>query len=96
MGTPRERYDGDAHMQRIARRCRSVVWRSVQGDVDALVRAHVLGLRRLDIQDARWQMAMRAIGEAVQVVSSKASIRIYERVGDSDEFVPISLDVAGA
>lgn len=56
----------------------------------------VLGLRRLDIKDAKWQQAMLAISDAVQVAGSKTYIRIYERVGESDEYKPISLDVASA
>ncbi|EPQ0695436.1 DUF3164 family protein, partial [Pseudomonas aeruginosa] len=44
----------------------------------------VLALRRLQIDDERWQRAMQAIGEAVQVVSTKAYVRIQERVGDTD------------
>lgn len=55
----------------------------------------VLQLRRHDITDPRWLRAMDALAEAVQVVSSKSYIRIYERVGDSDQYVPISLDIAG-
>ncbi|MBA5605858.1 DUF3164 family protein [Duganella sp. FT3S] len=54
----------------------------------------VLGLRRLDIKDERWQRAMTAIGESVQVIGSKQYVRFYERVGDSGEYAPISLDVA--
>lgn len=54
----------------------------------------VLGLRRLHIADPEWQQAMRAIGDSVQVASSKAYVRIYERVGDSDRYQLISLDVA--
>lgn len=57
--------------------------------------ARVLALRRLEIGDERWQRAMKAIGEACQVVGSKSYIRLYERVGDSDQYQPISLDVAG-
>lgn len=55
----------------------------------------VLQLRRHDITDPRWLRAMDALAEAVQVVSSKSYIRIYERVGDSDQYRPISLDIAG-
>lgn len=55
----------------------------------------ILGLRRVDIQDPRWLNAMQAISESVQVVNSKAYVRVYERVGDSDQYQPISLDVAG-
>ena len=55
----------------------------------------VLGLRRLDIKDERWLKAMTAISEAVQVVGSKAYVRVYERVGDTGRYQPIPLDVAG-
>ncbi|OOF50295.1 sulfate transporter [Rodentibacter genomosp. 1] len=57
--------------------------------------SRILGLRRVDIQDERWQNAMQAISESVQVVSSKAYVRLYERVGESEQYVPIALDVAG-
>ena len=57
--------------------------------------ARVLALRRLDIQDPRWLQAMDAIGDACQVVGSKSYIRVYERIGDSDQYRPISLDIAG-
>lgn len=56
----------------------------------------VLGLRRLDIADDEWKRAMQAIGESVQVASSKTYMRFYERVGDSDEFRPICLDLSNA
>ena len=55
----------------------------------------VLALRRYDIADPRWKQAMTAIGEAVQVVGSRSYIRVYERVGDSDQYRPIPLDIAG-
>ncbi|MCY1558712.1 hypothetical protein D9M68_956700 [compost metagenome] len=54
----------------------------------------MLALRRLQIGDERWQRAMQAIGEACQVVGSKSYIRVYERVGDTDQYKPISLDIA--
>lgn len=54
----------------------------------------VLGLKGLDIKDAKWQSAMQAISDSVQVASSKPYIRFYERVGDTAEYRPISLDVA--
>ncbi len=57
--------------------------------------ARVLALRRLEISDERWQRAMTAIGEACQVIGSKSYIRIYERVGDTDQYKSISLDIAG-
>lgn len=54
----------------------------------------VLGLRRLNITDDKWQRAMKAIGESVQVVGSKEYIRFYQRIGSSDKYEPISLDIA--
>lgn len=56
----------------------------------------ILALRRLEISDPRWQQAMTAIAEFVQVIGSKQYIRFYERVGDTDKYVPISLDIATA
>jgi hypothetical protein len=55
----------------------------------------VLGLKRLDIRDERWQRAMQAIGDSVQVAGSKPYFRVYERVGDTDQYQAISLDIAG-
>lgn len=55
----------------------------------------VLGLRRLKINDEKWQRAMLAISDAVSVVSSKTYVRVYERVGDTERFNQIPLDVAG-
>ncbi|MBS9438968.1 DUF3164 family protein [Photorhabdus noenieputensis] len=63
-----------------------------EGDINT---GRVLGLRRLDIDDERWNKAMIAIGEALQVIGSKSYIRIYERVGDTDQYKPIPLDIAG-
>ena len=53
----------------------------------------VLGLRRLDIQDERWQQAMQAISDSLQVAGSKEYLRIYLRKGDGS-YRQIKLDVA--
>ena len=57
--------------------------------------ARVLGLKRLNISNEKWLRAMQAIADSVQVAGSKPYIRIYERIGDTDQYQPISLDVAG-
>ena len=62
-----------------------------QGNIST---TRVLGLRRLDIKDPRWLRAMTAIGEAIQVVGSKAYVRVYKRVGDTDQYQQIPLDLA--
>lgn len=54
----------------------------------------ILSLRRLDIKDEKWQQAMQAIGESLQVAGTKAYIRVYERVANTDQYRPINLDVA--
>jgi hypothetical protein len=56
----------------------------------------ILALRRLEITDARWLRAMTAISESVQIIGSKQYIRVYKRVGDTDKYEPISLDIATA
>lgn len=53
----------------------------------------ILALRRLEIGDQRWQQAMKAIGESIQVIGTKQYIRFYERVGDTDRYAPIPLDL---
>ena len=75
---------------------RAIINRAFQTEKEGEVNTGaVLALRRLDITDERWIKAMDAIGEAVQVVGSRSYIRVYERVGDSDQYRPISLDIAG-
>ncbi|WP_220814116.1 DUF3164 family protein [Pseudomonas paralcaligenes] len=55
----------------------------------------ILALRRHDIDDPRWKRAMDAIGEAIQIAGSRSYIRLYERVGDTDKYEAINLDLAG-
>lgn len=55
----------------------------------------VLQLRRLEISDDRWKAAMEAIGESLQVVGSKSYLRVYERIGDTEQYKAIPLDIAG-
>lgn len=55
----------------------------------------VLGLRRLDIRDPKWLLAMQAITDSLQVIGSKTYLRLYEREsGTDDKWKPIVLDLA--
>lgn len=54
----------------------------------------ILALRRYAIEDSRWQKAMQAISDSIQVVGSKAYLRFYQRSGPEGRFVPIALDLA--
>lgn len=56
--------------------------------------SRILSLRKLDIKDPRWVQAMDAIGESLQVVSSKSYVRVYERIGETDMYRQIPLDLA--
>lgn len=56
--------------------------------------SRVLGLRRLNITDVKWRSAMEAITESLSVIGSKSYLRIYKRVGKSNEFQAITLDFA--
>ena len=54
----------------------------------------ILSLRRRNIDDKNWKRAMDAISESFSVTGSKAYLRFYKRVGQSDQYPPIPLDVA--
>lgn len=53
----------------------------------------ILGLRRVKIDDTRWQQAMDAISDSLQVIDSKSYIRLYQRE-DNGKYTPISMDLA--
>ena len=55
--------------------------------------ARVLGLRRLAIKDEKWQRAMDALSDSLQVHTSKQFVRIYER-GQDGEYQVMNLDSA--
>ncbi len=54
----------------------------------------ILSLRRLDVDDKNWKRAMEAIGDSITITGSKAYLRFYKRVGQSDQYTPVPLDVA--
>ena len=54
----------------------------------------VLALRRIQSDDARWAMAMKAISESTMVTGSKSYLRVYERIGMTDRYEQIPLGVA--
>ncbi len=54
----------------------------------------ILGLRRLAIDDVKWNKAMSAIVDSIRVTGSKPYVRLYERVEETEEYRAISLDLA--
>jgi len=55
--------------------------------------ARILGLRRLDIQDERWQRAMTAIAESLRVASATTYVRVLQRNAQG-KYSAIPLDLA--
>lgn len=53
----------------------------------------VLGLRRLAISHEKWQQAMQAISDSLQIAGSKAYLRIYKRQHDGS-YRLVNLDLA--
>lgn len=57
-------------------------------------RESVFALRRLQIEDPRWQRAVEAIGESIRIAGSKAYVRFYRRPTTDAAWQPISIDLA--
>jgi len=56
--------------------------------------ASVLDLLRLEIDDPKWKTAMEALKDSIQVNHTTQYIRVYERIGMTDQYQPIALDIA--
>lgn len=54
----------------------------------------ILGLRKHKIDDEKWQKAMMAIADSIQVTGSKKYVRIYKREAGTDEYKQIPLNIA--
>lgn len=54
----------------------------------------VLDLLRLEIDDDNWKAAMQAVKDSIMVSGSAVYVRVYERIGDSDNYKAIPLDLA--
>lgn len=54
----------------------------------------VLSLLRVEIDDPDWKRAMEALKDSIQVNGTAVYIRVYQRVGQSDQYQPINLNIA--
>lgn len=63
-----------------------------QGQVN---RGNILGLRRLDIKEPKWQQAMQAITDSLRTTNTCQYIRLYRRKDTVSPWVAMSLDFAG-
>lgn len=74
---------------------RAIVDRAFSKDTKGQLKtASVLDLMRLDIDDVEWTRAMEAIRDSIQTTGTATYVRVYERIGDSDQYKAIPLDLA--
>lgn len=76
---------------------RALVDRAFRTDSKGQIKmSAVLELLRLEIKDDEWQRAMQAIRDSIQSTGTAVYVRVYERIDDTDQYRPISLDLATA
>lgn len=74
---------------------RALVDRAFRTDAKGQIKtAAVLELLRLEIDDEEWSRAMEAIKDSIQSTGTAIYVRVYERIGDSDQYRAIALDLA--
>lgn len=54
----------------------------------------MLDLLRIDIDDAEWKKAMQALKDSITANGTATYVRVYERIGSSDQYKAIPLDLA--
>ena len=57
--------------------------------------AAILDLLRVEIEDSEWQAAMEALRDSIQVTGTAIYVRVYERIGNGDQYRQVPLDIAG-
>lgn len=56
--------------------------------------AELLGLIKIEIQNPLWKTAIAALTDSIATAGTTVYVRAYERVGDSDSYRQIPLDLA--
>lgn len=56
--------------------------------------ARVLALKTIEIEHPKWQQAMQAISDSINIIGSKAYLRFYIRDDATGGYLPLSLDIA--
>lgn len=76
---------------------RAIVTRAFNTDKAGQInRSEIFMLLRLEIEDPRWQEAMRAIRDAMRVVGSKTYVRLYHRPTPEAGWSAVTIDLAKA
>ena len=63
-----------------------------QGNINT---GRIFGLMRVKIEHPKWKQAMDALKDSIQITSTSQYLRLYERVGDSEQYRQIAMDIAG-
>jgi hypothetical protein len=76
---------------------RSIVNRAFAVDQAGKIKqAELFSILRLEIDDDRWQRAMKAIRESMRVTGTKEYVRFHERLDCRAPWVAVSIDIASA
>lgn len=76
---------------------RAIVTRAFNTDQEGKInRSEVFMLLRLEIEDERWQRAMKAVREAIRVIGSKQYIRFRMREACDAPWSSVTIDLAAA
>lgn len=76
---------------------RAIVTRAFNTDRSGQInRSEIFMLLRLEIEDARWQEAMRALRAAMRIVGSKTYVRCYRREAPDGPWQAVTIDLAKA
>ena len=76
---------------------RAIVTRAFNTDKSGQInRREIFMLLRLEITDARWLEAMRAIKDAIRIVGSKTYVRCWKRDSHDGKWQPITIDLSKA
>lgn len=76
---------------------KAIVTRAFNTDKEGQInRSEIFMLLRLEIEDDRWQRAMKAIRDAMRVVGSKTYVRCYRRETFDGPWQAVSIDLAKA
>lgn len=76
---------------------RAIVQRAFNTDKAGQInRSEIFMLLRLDITDARWQQAMKAIRDAMRIEGSKTYVRCHRRATPNSGWQAVTIDLAKA
>jgi hypothetical protein len=75
----------------------AIVTRAFNTDKEGQInRAEIFTLLRLEIEDARWKEAMRAIRDAIRIEGTQTYVRAYRRASPDRPWAAVTIDMAKA